>query len=167
MDSKFLWLERDVVKAGTLQTFLADWTVVVCPEPEVDTILAELVTTNCQNSKCEVFSADDTETLVSVLGIHFLEMENCKTLAYGRVHRCLWDVVHGFLRTFNRGGKTPWQSFTVKRLVIDYLVADSEEHKEFRLGDARKSSVDRPMLAGQKPNPAYQGAGRGEGGFGC
>lgn len=40
-----------------------------------------------------------------------------------------------------------------KKIATDYLVADSEEHKEFRLGTARKPSVGRPMLAGQKPNP--------------
>lgn len=84
MNFKLLWLERDVVEAGIVQAFLADRTVVVCPEPERDTILAELVTANSQNSEGEVLSADDTKPLVTILGIHFLEMENCNTSALWR-----------------------------------------------------------------------------------
>lgn len=40
---------------------------------------------------------------------------------------------------------------------MDYLAADRKEHDEFRLENARKSSVERPMSVGQKLTPGFRG----------
>lgn len=67
-------------------------------------------------------------------------------------------------RTCNRGETTPRHPFKVKRLAMDYIVADRKGHEEFRLGNAHKSSVGRPMLAGQKlTRTSRHGSGGGGG----
>lgn len=47
---ELLRVDSNVVKARCLECFLTHWTVVVSFEPHHHTLLAELVTTDCQNT---------------------------------------------------------------------------------------------------------------------
>ena len=72
--SQFLRFQGNVVKVRGLKTSLANRTGVMGLKPEHNTVLAELMATNGQDTDGEGGLTNDTHSLLIGLGISFLQM---------------------------------------------------------------------------------------------
>ena len=78
MHLELLRLQGNVVEIGRGQLLLAHGAVAMRSKPHCDALLAELVSTDCQDANREGRLADDTHLLFLWVGLSFLEVDDCQ-----------------------------------------------------------------------------------------